>query len=140
MSQSTTNEATLPVIPSRKRGRPRKDGRVDAEVVQFREAFEEQTGVATSRSALDELVREGARQMLQAALESEVDTFLADHAQRIDAQGRQLVVRNGHLPERKILTGAGSLAIEQPRARDNSDDAAQRVAFSSALLPPYLRK
>src|SRR5579871_1716088 len=65
------------------------------------------------RSPLDALVREGARKMLQAALEKEVQSFLDEHAARIDEQGRRLVVRNGHLPVREIATGAGMLEIQQ---------------------------
>jgi transposase-like protein len=78
--------------------------------------------------------------MLQAALESEVEEFVSTHQMRRDEQGRRLVVRNGHLPERQILTGAGPLTIQQPRVRDKSPDPAQRVAFTSSLLPAYLRK
>jgi putative transposase len=92
------------------------------------------------RSPLDVLVREGARRMLQAALESEVQEFLDQHASRVDDQGRRQVVRNGHLPSREIVTGAGPLEIAQPRVRDKSADAASRVRFSSSILPPYLRK
>ena len=78
--------------------------------------------------------------MLQAALESEVQDFLELHASRVDDQGRRHVVRNGHLPPREIVTGAGPLAVTQPRVRDKSPDAASRVRFSSSILPPYLRK
>lgn len=78
--------------------------------------------------------------MLQAALESEVQDFLELHASRVDDQGRRQVVRNGHLPPREIVTGAGPLAVTQPRVRDKSPDAASRVRFSSSILPPYLRK
>ena len=78
--------------------------------------------------------------MLQAALESEVEAFLEQHAGRVDDQGRRHVVRNGHLPSREIVTGAGPLEVSQPRVRDNSADAADRVRFSSSILPPYLRK
>ena len=92
------------------------------------------------QSPLDTLVREGARKMLQAALESEVQDFLELHASRVDDQGRRQVVRNGHLPPREIVTGAGPLAVTQPRVRDKSPDAASRVRFSSSILPPYLRK
>ncbi len=105
----------------------------DPEVLAFRAAFD---GV----SPLDELVRQGARQMLQAALESEVQTFLDQHATKVDGQGRRLVVRNGALPARQILTGAGPLEISQPRVRDKSPEPAQRVRFSSSILPAYLRK
>ena len=97
-------------------------------------------GVGDNRSPLDTLVREGARKMLQAALENEVQLFLDEHATRVDEQGRRLVVRNGHLPAREIVTGAGPLEIRQPRVRDKSPDPDERVRFSSSILPPYLRK
>ena len=73
-----------------------------------------------SRSALDACVRVGARQMLQRALEYEVETFLAEHADRIDERGRKQVVRNGYLPARSIMTGAGPLEVQQPRVRDKA--------------------
>jgi putative transposase len=78
--------------------------------------------------------------MLQSALENEVQSFLDEHAARIDDQGRRLVVRNGHLPAREIVTGAGLLEIRQPRVRDKSEAPDERVHFSSSILPPYLRK
>ena len=78
--------------------------------------------------------------MLQAALENEVQEFLEQHSTRVDDQGRRQVVRNGHLPLREIVTGAGPLEVAQPRVRDKSTDAANRVRFSSSILPPYLRK
>ena len=68
-----------------------------------------QAVVDESRSALDAYVREGARQMLQKALECEVEAFLAEHADRTDERGRKQVVRNGYLPFRSIMTGAGPL-------------------------------
>ena len=96
--------------------------------------------VDESRSALDAYVREGAREMLQRALECEVDAFLAEYADRTDARGRKQVVRNGYLPVRSIMTGAGPLEVEQPRVRAKSTRADERVVFASAILPPYLRK
>lgn len=103
-------------------------------------AFESPAGFSEpGQSPLDQLVHEGAQRMLQAALEAEVEAFLETHQQRRDDAGRRLVVRNGRLPERSILTGAGPLEIKQPRVCDRSP-AASRVAFSSAVLPPYLRR
>lgn len=102
---------------------------VDPEVIRFRAQFDES-------SPLDEIVRRGAKEMLQTAIEREVENFLIAHAGRTDHEGRRLVVRNGHLPSRKILTGAGSLEVQQPRVRDNSPDPETRVRFSSSLLPP----
>jgi putative transposase len=108
-------------------------GYVDREVANFREQFE-------GRAILDQLVRQGAQQMLQKAIEAEVQEFLEQHADRRDPKGNRLVVRNGQKPARKIVTGAGALEVQQPRVRDNSPDKDQRVQFSSAILPPYLRR
>jgi len=107
---------------------------IDPEVLAFRSQFED------SRSVLDQLVRRGAQQMLQTAIEEEVNEYLTRHGDRTDEQGRRLVVRNGHLAPREILTGAGPLTVEQPRVRDNSPDKDTRVRFSSSILPPYLRR
>nr|WP_010581932.1 IS256 family transposase [Schlesneria paludicola] len=98
------------------------------------------TGSDQSRSPLDTLIREGARKMLQAALEKEVQEFLEQHSSRVDEQGHRQVVRNGYLPPREIVTGAGPLGVSQPRVRDKSVDVTERVRFSSSILPPYLRK
>ncbi|HZI77019.1 MAG TPA: IS256 family transposase, partial [Gemmatimonadales bacterium] len=106
---------------------------VNREVANFREQFE-------GRDRLDQLVRQGAQQMLQQAIEAEVQEFLQEHQQRRDQGGKRLVVRNGYKPSRKIVTGAGVLEVEQPRVRDNSPDQHERVQFSSAILPPYLRR
>src|SRR5262245_9185095 len=106
---------------------------VDVEVARFREQFE-------GRELLDQLARRGAQQMLQQAIEAEVEEFLQQHRERRDSDGNRLVVRNGHKPARKIVTGAGALEVQQPRVRDNSPNQDERVHFSSAILPPYLRR
>lgn len=105
----------------------------DADVIAFRAQFGD-------RSPLDDLVRQGAQRMLQAALEDEVQAFLNQHADRRDANGKRLVVRNGHKSVRQVLTGAGPLEVQQPRARDNTPEKSERVHFSSSVLPPYLRR
>jgi putative transposase len=106
---------------------------VDSEVADFREQFE-------GRGLLDFLVRRGAQQILQQAIEAEVQEFLQQHQDRLDADGNRLVVGNGHQPARKIVTGAGALEVRQPRVRDNAPAKNERVQFSSAILPPYLRR
>jgi len=93
------------------------------------------------RSQLDEIVREGARRMLAAALEDEVLRFVESYAEELDDAGRRQVVRNGHLPTRTVITGAGPLEIRQPRVRDRrglGDENA--IQFRSSILPPYLRR
>lgn len=92
-------------------------------------------------SLLDEIVREGARRMLAAALEAEVDAYLADLAGERDEQGRRLVVRNGHARAREVMTSAGAVEVAAPRVNDKRTDAAgQRRRFRSAILPPWCRK
>ena len=93
-----------------------------------------------SRNALDRYAREGARQLLQKALAREVEAFVVEHADRRDVRARKSVVRNGAIPAQTIMTGAGPLEIEQPRVRGKSPRADERVVFTSAILPAYLRK
>jgi putative transposase len=96
--------------------------------------------IEDARSVLDRIVRDGARKMLQAALEDEVSLFLEAHSSKVDESGRRNVVRNGYMPPREVITGAGSLELQQPRVRDKSSDPDSRVKFSSSILPPYLRR
>jgi len=91
---------------------------------------------AHGRSFLDELLRQGAQRMLQAAIEEEVSEYVDQHQASVSAGGRRLVVRNGHLPERAIQTGLGAVRVEQPRV----DDRRAGQKFSSRILPPYLRR
>src|SRR5262249_53218057 len=93
----------------------------------------------TGQDVLTEVLRDGARKMLAQAVAAEVAAWIADHAHLKDESGRQQVVRNGHLPERTIQTGIGPVAVKQPRVRDRRP-ADRREAFTSAILPPYLRK
>ncbi len=122
MSKTTTNQLNIPATDS-----------LDPEVLAFRQAFD-------GRSPLDEIIHEGARRMLQAAIDAEVDAFIETHQDRRDSDGRRLVVKNGSLPAREILTGAGALQVQQGRVRDNSPGFADRVQFSPSVLPAYLRR
>lgn len=78
--------------------------------------------------------------MLQTAIDAEVAAFVSAHDDRRDDAGRRLVVRNGSLPAREILTGAGPLTVQQARVRDNSPDPNERVTFTPSVLPAYLRR
>lgn len=94
-----------------------------------------------SKDALTEVLRAGARRLLSAALEAEVETYIEGLRHVVDDQGRRLVVRNGHLPEREITTGVGAVEVRQPRVNDRRiDDQGERMRFSSSILPPYLRR
>ena len=94
------------------------------------------------RSLLDEIVRDGARQMLAAALQAEVAAYIEAHAGEVDAHGRRLVVRNGHHTAREVTTAAGAVPVRAPRVNDKRVDEAtgERKRFSSAILPAWSRK
>src|SRR5829696_3797970 len=102
----------------------------------------DETARAVLRGDLDELAREGARRMLVAALEAEVDDYLAAHAAGRDERGRRLVVRNGHARQRQVTTVAGSIPVRTPRVDDRRTDPATggRARFRSVILPPWCRK
>ena len=122
MSKTTTDRHNVPETEP-----------IDPEVLAFRQQFDD-------RNPLDEIIREGARRMLQAAIDAEVDSFIQDHQHHRDENGRRLVVKNGNLPARQILTGAGSIQVKQGRVRDNALSPADRIQFSPSVLPAYLRR
>ena len=72
-------------------------------------------------------------------VEAEVAAWIEAHAHHKDQAGRRQVVRNGYLPERTIQTGLGEVEIKQPRVHDRRP-ADERVHFTSAILPPSLRR
>jgi putative transposase len=93
------------------------------------------------KSTIDDLVRKGAREMLQQAIEDEVAEYVERHKDVVDQAGQRMVVRNGRKPARSILTSAGAIEVRQPRVNDRRiDEHGQRMRFTSAILPPYLRK
>jgi hypothetical protein len=81
------------------------------------------------------LLQEGARKLLQAAIENEIIEYIEFHKDRRDENGQRLVVRNGHLPEREIISGIGPIKVRQPRVRHRDTGR-----FSSAILPPFMRR
>jgi transposase-like protein len=101
------------------------------------------TGASDSGSSLlDEIVRDGARRMLAAALEAEVAAYIDAHVGEVDEQGRRLVVRNGHAAQRQVLTSAGAVPVRTPRVNDKRHDEATgaRRRFASVILPAWCRK
>lgn len=87
--------------------------------------------------SLEDLVRRGARDILQRAIEAEVQTFLEGFEAVSMIDGRRAVVRNGYLPPREILTTVGPVAVQVPKVRDRSGAG---LKFNSALVPPYVRR
>jgi len=97
-----------------------------------------QPGTFTDR--LTDVLRDGARALLAQAVEAEVAGFLGEHADKRTDDGRQRLVRHGHLPERSIMTGIGAVEVCVPRVRDRLSGTDDRIRFSSAILPPYARR
>ena len=97
---------------------------------------------AGQRSLLDDIVRDGARQMLAAALQAEVAAYVEQFADQRDQDGRRLVVRNGYHQARDVLTAAGAVEVTAPRVNDRrvDPDTGARQRFSSAILPAWARK
>jgi transposase-like protein len=95
-----------------------------------------------SSSLIDQIVRQGAVQMLAAALRAEVAAYIGQFADVRDEEGHRLVVRNGTAQPRTVLTSAGAVEVTAPRVNDKRTDPAtgERMRFSSAILPPWARK
>ncbi|AJE84731.1 transposase mutator type [Streptomyces albus] len=99
-------------------------------------------GTTEAGSLIDDIVREGARRMLAAALEAEVNSYIAELTDQRDDNGRRLVVRNGYHQPRKVTTAAGVIEVKAPRINDKriNEATGERKRFSSAILPPWCRK
>ncbi len=90
----------------------------------------------TPQDLLTELICQGARDLIAQAVEAELQQLLEQHkSSTID--GKQTVVRNGFLPERKLQTGIGDVQVQIPKVRDRSGNGIQ---FNSNLIPSYLKR
>jgi len=89
-----------------------------------------------ARSVLEEVLRDGAKRLLQEAIEYEVLEYVQKFKEMKDEMNNRLVTRNGYLPARDIQTGIGPINVRQPRVRDKRDGE----AYSSVVLPKYKRK
>ncbi len=111
-------------------------------VVHDAEASNKNTTGAAGGLLLDEVVRDGARQMLAAALQAEVTAYVEQFIGEVDEQGHRLVVRNGYHAEREVTTAAGACRSGSRGVNDRRTDEAtgERRRFSSAILPAWARK
>jgi putative transposase len=80
--------------------------------------------------------------MIAAALDAEVNEYVARHVEQVDDDGRRLVVRNGRARERRLTVGSGTMAIRAPRVNDKRVDeqTGEREKFASKILPAYARR
>src|ERR1700678_546859 len=90
---------------------------------------------------LTEILRCGAKRLVQQAVEAEFAAFLARHADLELPDGRQRVVRHGHDPVRPIQTGIGAVEVTKPKARDRGAMTGdERIRYSSTILPKWARR
>ena len=94
----------------------------------------EQSGMGLS---LEDLIRRGARELIQKAIEVEVQELLAEYGNVKTLHGQRAVVRNGYLPAREMLTSVGNVEVKVPKVRDRSGAG---VKFNSALVAPFVRR
>ena len=95
------------------------------------------SGLAEIGLGLDDLIRRGAREIIQQAIETELAQLLEHYENVKTLTGQRAVVRNGYLPEREVLTAVGPVPVTVPKVRDRSGTG---VKFNSALVPPYVRR
>jgi transposase-like protein len=88
---------------------------------------------------LTAVIRRGARALLTQAVEAEAAAWIDGHAHLVDPRGHRRVVRNGHAQPRTVVTGIGPVEVLMPRVHDRRPRREQEK-FTSAILPPYLRK
>jgi putative transposase len=96
----------------------------------------EDRGAGFYCSELEKVIREGAQNLLMAALQNEVAEYIDRFKEKKDEKGYRLVTRNGSLPEREIQTGIGRLSVKQPRVYDRREGH----SFTSHILPSYMRR
>ena len=87
--------------------------------------------------SLEDLIQRGARELIQKAIEVEVQELLAEYGNVKMLGGQRAVVRNGYLPAREVLTAVGNIEVRVPKVRDRSGAG---VKFNSALVPPFVRR
>lgn len=95
------------------------------------------SGREADSDLLTDLLRRGARQLIEQAVEAELASFLEKFQERRLNDGRAAVVRNGYQPERAVQTGIGPVSVKIPKVRAKDGEP---VTFHSALVPPYVRK
>jgi putative transposase len=103
-------------------------------------SFEKQQTNPLVEDPLTELIRRGARTLIEQAIEVELEALLERVRPLRDETGRQRLVRNGYLPERELQTGVGPVEVKVPRVRDRVGKDEQAIRFVPSMLPRYMRK
>src|SRR5262249_21733775 len=104
------------------------------ELITGRSAAETTTAI---QGTLDELARQGARRMIEVALQLEVEEYVSRYRGERNAAGHAVVARNGTARPRTVTTGVGPVPVAAPRVNDRRVVQGQRRRVTSAVLPPW---
>lgn len=87
-----------------------------------------------SSDPFTDVIREGARKLIEQAIHAELATLMAAFSEETLADGRARLVRHGHLPVREVMTGIGPVPVKVPRVRDRGRGE-DKITFTPSLLP-----
>lgn len=87
-------------------------------------------------SQLENKVREALGELIGNLLMAEADAYIQEAQAALDEHNHRLVRRNGLSRERTVQTSMGTISVQQPRV----DDRREGHRFTSAILPPYIRR
>ena len=95
----------------------------------------ELAGRDESQDPLTDMLRTGAQQLIQQAVEAELQCLLAQHADSRTSAGTAGVVRNGYLPERDLQTSLGPVPVKIPKVRSKTGEAVTYFQQALAVNP-----
>ena len=102
----------------------------------MREVYQNEEDRNAVGDTLEEMVREGARRMLAAALEEEVSGFLG--RERYERGGEFRGYRNGYHPSRELTVGVSAVEVNVPRVSDVPAEVSPN-GFESKIVKRYER-
>ncbi len=102
----------------------------------MREVYQNEEDANVVDGTLEEMVREGARRMLAAALEEEVSVFQG--RERYERGKEFRGYRNGYHPSRELTVGVSAVEVKAPRVSDVPAEVSA-TGFESKIVRRYER-
>jgi putative transposase len=91
------------------------------------------------QDAFSAVLRDGARKLIGQAIPVELARRMAAFSPGRLKDGRARAVRQGHLPERGVMTGIGPVPVKVTRMRDRGTGE-DKITLPPGILPRYLRE
>ena len=102
----------------------------------MREVYQTEDDTNVVDGTLEEMVREGARRMLAAALEEEVNVFPG--RERYERGEEFRGYRNGYHPSRELTVGVSAVEVKVPKVSDVPAEVSPK-GFESKIVRRYER-